>query len=275
MKRRMHFPFSAILRLFFLAFALAPIVWLFITSIKPVQEIITFPVQYLPSRVVADNYASAILRNNFLTYFKNSMIISVSTAVTTTALAVFSGYALTRFQFRGKSISLLLFLATQMVPVAVIIVPLFIIFSRLGLTDSLFGLILVYTALNIPFCTLVIRGFFFRIPVALEEAAHIDGCTRLQGIVRIVLPIMRPGIVSTAVFAFIGAWNELFFNSIFINSEANRTVPAAVSMFVGKYNIDWGMIAATGILALLPVAILFMIIQKYLVSGLSSGAVKD
>lgn len=267
--------FAFLLRLLFLVFAMAPLAWLFITSIKPVEEIITFPVRYLPSRVTLDNYVGALMETNFPVYFKNSMIVSLSTAVTTTTLSVFAGYSLTRFRFRGRRLTLLMFLITQMLPVAVIIVPLFLIFSRFGLINNLFGLVLVYTVLNIPYCTLVIRGFFQRIPITLEEAAQIDGCTRLQGIVRVVLPVMRAGIISTGVFAFIGAWNELFFNSTFINSEANKTIPAGINMFIGKYNIDWGMISATGILALIPVGILFSIIQKYLVSGLTAGAIKD
>lgn len=267
--------FTFILRALFLTFTLAPLAWLLITSVKPVQEIITFPVQYLPSRITFENYQKAFVETNFPTYFKNSLIVSVLTAVITTALSIFAGYALTRFRFRGRQMTLLMFLVTQMLPVAVIIVPLFLIFSRIGLIDSLFGLVLVYTVLNIPFCTLVIRGFFQRIPVTLEEAALIDGCTRFQSIIRVVLPVMRAGMISTGVFAFIGAWNELFFNSIFINSEANKTIPAGINMFIGKYNIDWGMISATGILALIPVGILFAIIQKYLVSGLTAGAVKD
>lgn len=267
--------FVHLLRILLLLVALAPIAWLLITSVKPIAEIITFPVRYIPSHLTFDNYRGALMETNFPTYFKNSLIVSVSTALVTTMLSVFSGYSLSRFKFRGRRLTLLLFLVTQMLPVAVIIVPLFLIFSRLGLTNSLFGLVLVYTVLNIPFCTLVIRGFFGRIPVTLEEAAHIDGCTRLQGLLRIVLPVMQAGIISTAVFAFIGAWNELFFNSTFIYSEANKTIPAGINMFIGKYNIDWGMISATGILALIPVGILFAVIQRYLVSGLTAGAMKE
>lgn len=263
------------LRILFLTAALGPILWLLVTSLKPVEEIITFPVRYLPTRITLGNYVTAISYTDFPLYFRNSLFVGLGTALLTTLLSIYSGYALARFRFRGRRITLLVFLITQMIPITVLIVPLFLIFSMFGLIDNLLGLILIYSVLNVPFCTLVIRGFFQRIPMALEEAAQIDGCTRTQALWRIVLPIMRPGIVSAAVFAFIGAWNELFFNSIFITSEANKTVPAAINMFIGRYNIDWGMLSSTGILSLLPVAIMFAIIQKFLVSGLTAGAVKD
>ena len=262
------------LRLFFLFFALAPLVWLALTSIKPIKEIITMPVIYIPSYVTFENYVKAIRETSFPVYFKNSLIVSLSAAFVTTVLSILNGYSLTRFRFRGRNLSLVIFLATQMVPIAVIIVPIFLVFSALGLINSLGGLILIYSVLNIPFCTLVIRGFFQHIPVSLEEAALIDGCGRFKSIVRIVLPLMSSGIIATSVFAFIGAWNELFFNSLFISTEANKTIPAGINMFIGKYNIDWGMISATGVLALIPVCVMFAIIQRYLVSGLTSGAVK-
>jgi multiple sugar transport system permease protein len=263
-----------LLRIVFLVAAVAPLLWLLITSVKPVQEIITFPVKYLPSRLTFENYINTFSQTDFLTYFRNSLLVSLSSTVVTTLCSVFGGYSLARFKFRGQRLTLVMFLVTQMIPISVIIVPIFLIFAKLGLVDNLFGLALIYTALNIPFCMLVIRGFFQRIPVSLEEAAMMDGCTRFQSIYRVVLPIMKPGIVSAAVFAFIGAWNELFFNSIFISSEANKTIPSAIYMFIGKYDINWGMLAATGILALIPVGVLFMCIQKFLVSGLTSGAVK-
>ena len=266
---------KAALRILFLAAALFPILWLLITSVKPIQEIITFPVQYLPSHITLENYEKAIRYTDFPLYFSNSIIISLSTAVVTTLLSIYSGYALARFKFRGRRVTLLVFLVTQMIPITVIIIPLFIIFSKLGLINNLLGLVVIYSVLNVPFCTLVIRGFFQRIPVTLEEAAQIDGCSRTQALWRIVLPIMRPGIISSAVFAFIGAWNELFFNTIFITSEANKTVPAGISAFIGRYNIDWGMLSATGILSLIPVAMLFAVIQKFLVSGLTAGAMKE
>jgi len=277
MKKRTAYVSIALifLRLFFLLFAVSPLLWLLITSVKPIKEIITMPVIYIPSYLTLENYVKAFRETSFPVYFSNSMIVSLTTAFITTVLSILNGYSLTRFNFKGKNLTFIVFLATQMVPIAVIIVPIFIMFSRMGLINNLGGLIVIYSVLNIPFCTLVIRGFFQRIPISLEEAAYIDGCGRLKTIIKIVLPLMRPGIVATAVFAFIGAWNELFFNTIFISSEANKTIPAGINMFIGKYNIDWGMIAATGVLALLPVCLLFAVIQRHLVTGLTSGSVKD
>lgn len=202
------------------------------------------------------------------------MIVSLLCALLTSIFAIFGGYSLARFKFKGKKITLFLFLSTQMVPVVVIVIPLFLIFTKMGLYDSLAGLTIIYVVLNIPFCTLMIRGFFERIPESLEESAMIDGCTRFKALIKIILPVMLPGIVATFVFAFIGAWNDLFFSIMFINTESIKTLPVGINTFIGKYEIDWGAMTAATTLSLLPVFIMFAAIQKYLVQGLTSGAVK-
>lgn len=258
----------------YLIFMATPIAWMALTSFKPVNEIVTFPIKYLPESWTLGNYIKLFSSTDFLTNFKNSFIASSLSAVATAIFAILTGYGLSRFKFKGKGLTTFTLLLTQMVPIAIIIVPLLTIFVQIGLIDTLFGLILVFTVLNIPFCSMLIRGFFERIPVALEEAATIDGCSRIQGLFRVVLPIMRPGIVATLVFAFIGAWNDLFFGVMFLNSEANRTIPVGINLFIGKYEIDWGSISAATVIALVPVFIMFGVVQKYLVSGMTSGAVK-
>lgn len=257
-----------------LIFMFTPFLWMILTSLKPVDEIVTFPVKYLPEKWTLYNYPKLWKGTDFPLYFKNSLVISLISGTCTCLVSIFAGYALSRFNFKGKHITLLLFLSTQMIPVVVIIIPMFIIFSRINLLDSLIGLVVIYTVLNIPFCTMLIKGFFERIPKALEEAAMIDGCSRLQSLFKIVLPVMLPGIVATFVFAFIGAWNDLFFGIMFINSEAIKTIPVGINTFIGKYEIDWGAMSAATVIALIPVVIMFGMIQKYIVSGLTSGAVK-
>lgn len=263
----------ALLGVYFVVMAF-PIVWIVLTSIKPTPEIITFPVQYLPRHVTFDHYYRVWRSTNFPAYFKNSMIVSLASAVATTALALFGGYSLARFRFRGKQPTLVLFLITQMIPIVVIIVPLYMVFASLKLIDTLWSLVIVYTVLNIPFCTLLVRGFVDTIPSTLEEAAMVDGATRPQAIVRVILPVVLPGVVATYVFAFIGAWNELFFSVMFLNSEAVKTVPVGINTFIGKYNISWGMMTASAVIALIPSLVTFGIIQRYLIQGLTAGSVK-
>lgn len=263
----------ALLIIFFI-FMFTPILWMILTSLKPVDEIVTFPLKYLPEKWTLANYVKLFRGTDFSTYFKNSMIVSLSCAVFTSLVAIFAGYSLARFKFKGKKVTLLIFLATQMVPIVVIIIPMFLIFARINLLNKLSGLAFIYVVLNIPFCTLMIRGFFERIPQALEESAMIDGCTRLESLFKIILPIMLPGIVAAFVFAFIGAWNDLFFSIMFINTESIKTLPIGINTFIGKYEIDWGMMSAAAVFALVPVFIMFGVIQKYLVQGLTSGSVK-
>ncbi|WP_240344065.1 carbohydrate ABC transporter permease [Paenibacillus sp. SYP-B3998] len=204
----------------------------------------------------------------------NSFIVSMSSSMLVLIVSILGGYSMARYSFKGKKLFLISFLATQMIPVMVILVPLFITFSHFQLLNKLPSLIITYTAMNIPFCLLTMSSFFQRIPVSLEEAALIDGCNKAQTMIKIILPIMRPGIVATLVFAFTGAWNDLFFGVMFTNSESTKTVPVGLSNFVQKFDINWGQMSAAGILSLIPVVILFAFAQKYIVSGLTEGAVK-
>lgn len=263
-----------VLLVLFFMFMFLPIFWMILTSFKPVDEIVTMPIKYIPDKFTFVNYIKLFKGTEFPTYFKNSMIVSLSCAIFTSIVAIFAGYSLARFKFKGKTITLFMFLSTQMVPIVVIIIPLFLIFAKINLVNTLEGLTLIYIVLNIPFCTLMIRGFFERIPRALEEAAMIDGCSRVGSLIRIILPVMLPGIVATFVFAFIAAWNELFFSIMFINTESIKTLPVGINSFIGKYEIDWGSMSAAAVLALIPVFVMFGMIQKYLVQGLTSGSVK-
>ncbi|MCJ7689551.1 MAG: carbohydrate ABC transporter permease [Clostridiaceae bacterium] len=262
------------LMIMFFVFMTFPIIWILITSIKPVKEIVTLPITYIPNHPTLENYKNILKTTNFPVYFKNSMIVSSTSAIVTSIITVFAGYSLARFKFAGKKLTLLIFLATQMVPVVAIIIPIFLLFSKLKLINNLLGLVIIYTVLNIPFCTLMIKGFFEKIPYSLEEAAMIDGCSRVGALIRIILPVMKPGIIATFVFAFIGAWNELFFNTIFISREALKTLPTGINAFIGKYDINWGMMTAGSVIALIPIFIMFGIIQKYLVAGMTAGSVK-
>ena len=215
-----------------------------------------------------------LLRTDIPRYFANSLTVASLASASTLLVAVLGGYALARYQFRGKQVTLLIFLATQMMPIVVLIVPLFITFRTLGLLNTLYSLMIVYTVFNIPFCTMMMQGFFAGVPVELEEAAMVDGCNRFGAIVRVAVPLARPGLIATFLFAFIGAWNELLFAVMFLNTDANFTLPVGLYMFISKYDIHWGRMMAGATLALIPALIVFGVVQRYMVRGLALGAVK-
>lgn len=258
----------------FLFGALFPFYWMLVTSLKDRQEIYSGKLTLWPKNLTFSNYIDTFQNSSFPHYFMNSFIVSMSSSILVLIVSILGGYSMARYSFRGKKLFLISFLATQMIPVMVILVPLFISFSHLHLLNKLPSLIITYTAMNIPFCLLTMSSFFQRIPVSLEEAALIDGCNKFQTMIKIILPIMRPGIVATLVFAFTGAWNDLFFGVMFTNSESTKTVPVGLSSFVQKFDINWGQMSAAGILSLIPVVIMFAFAQKYIVSGLTDGAVK-
>lgn len=258
----------------YLAFTLFPIYWITVTSFKPVKEAVTIPIRYWPETFTLKNYIEIWDTTPFPTYLLNSFIVSVSASIFTLILAILAGYSLARFKFRGKRLTLLIFLITQMVPIIVMIVPLFILFTNMGLINNLFSLIISYTVISIPFCTLMIRGFFERIPPSIEESAMVDGCSRVKALFRIVIPVMLPGVVATFTFAFIAAWNEFFFSIMFINSEKFKTIPVGLNMFIQRVDVNWSMMSAGATVALIPAIIMFILVQKYLVQGLTMGAVK-
>lgn len=253
---------------------LLPFFWMFVTSLKTRQEIYSGQLTLWPKELTWANYVDTLNNTNFPQYLWNSFIVSMSSSALVLLASILGGYSLARYHFKGKKLVLISLLATQMVPVMVILVPLFITFSQINLLNKLPSLIITYTAMNIPFCLITMSSFFQRIPVSLEEAAMIDGCNKFQTMAKVVLPIMQPGIIATFVFAFIGAWNDLFFGVMFTNSESAKTVPVGLSSFVQKFDINWGQMSAAGMISLIPVVIMFAFVQKYIVAGLTQGAVK-
>lgn len=258
----------------FLIVALFPIYWMVNTSFKPLQDAASIPIQYWPKNFTWENYQDVIRLTDFPRFFCNSLIVSVVSAGLTVLVSLFAAYGIARFKFRGKSMAMLLLLITQMVPTLVLIVPLFVAFSEIHIVDTLLSLIIPYFIMAIPFCTLMLVGFFKQVPYTLEEAAMLDGCTRLKSLFRVVIPVIAPGIVSSFVFAFISAWNELFFGVMFINTEIKKTIPPGISMFIQKVDVNWANMTAAAVLSMIPVMVMFFFVQKYLVQGLASGAVK-
>jgi multiple sugar transport system permease protein len=258
----------------FVLFALFPLYWLLKVSVTPTSLLYTEGIRMWPSETTWENYGFVLTRSEFPRFFMNSVIVSGSTAIIVTVVAAAAGYAFSRFAFRGKFIIIALMLITQMFPLVMLIAPIFKMLSPLGLTNSLTGLILVYSAFNVPFATFLMQSFFDGVPRDLEEAAMIDGDTRFGALRRIVLPLTLPGIGATLGFVFTAAWSELLFALMLISKADKQTFPVGLLSFVGKFSVDFGQMMAAGVLALIPACLFFMFIQRYLVQGLTAGAVK-
>ncbi|MBU1312532.1 MAG: carbohydrate ABC transporter permease [Alphaproteobacteria bacterium] len=258
----------------YVVFALFPLFWLLKVSVTPNDLLYSEGVRMWPSATTFEHYAHVLRHSAFPTFFKNSVIVSGSTAVIVTLLASLSGYALSRFSFRSKYWIVALMLLTQMFPLVMLVAPIFKILSPLGLTNSLTGLVIVYSAFNVPFATFLMQSFFDGIPKDLEEAAMIDGATRFTAFRQIILPLTLPGIAATLGFVFTAAWSELLFALMLINGNDAATFPVGLLTFVSKFSVDFGQMMAAGILALIPAGFFFLLIQRYLVQGLTAGAVK-
>ncbi len=251
-----------------------PLYWMVVTSLKPSKDIFTVPLSYWPETISFENYINIFGISNFQVYITNSLIVSLVSALFTMLIALLGGYVLARFDFKGKNQIFLAFLVTQMIPIFISLAPLYLLMSNLELLNRLPSIMIMYTVMTIPFCTIMMRSFFQRIPVSIEETAMIDGCSRLGALFRIVVPVMLPGILSTFIFAFVQAWNELFLAVMFIDQEQMKTIPVAMNSFITKYDIDWGAMSAATVISVIPTLILFAVAQKYIVEGMTDGAVK-
>lgn len=272
--RRMAFAGRWVGLSIYLVFALFPLYWLLKIAVTPTRLLYSQGVSLWPSSVTLEHFTQVWTTTQFPDYFWNSARVAVGAAVLATVAGALAGYALSRCQFRGKTAVSFVLLVTQMFAVMLMIVPLNHLLSSVSLNDSLLGLVVVYAALNVPFATFLMQSFVDAIPKDLEEAAMMDGCTRPQAMVKIVFPLTLPGLAATAGFAFTAAWSELFLALILINRETSKTIPPALLSFITKFSVDWGQMAAASVLLLIPVCLFFAFVQRYLVAGLTSGAVK-
>ncbi|SDN10717.1 carbohydrate ABC transporter permease [Bacillus sp. OK048] len=256
-----------------LSFTIFPIYWTINTAFKPEGDIVKRPLQYLPANPTTENFVTAWTNVGFATFFKNSLIVGVSTVLVVLVCSTLSGYALSRYQFKGKRSFMIMLLCTQFIPRAMMIIPLFVIFKNLGLISNPLSLIITYTAIEIPFTTILMSGFISNVPKELEEAAVIDGCTKLQSLRFVVFPLLLPGIVATGVFTFIYTWNEFLIALMLTNQQSKFTLPVGLSTMLGEFSINYGALAAGSVIALIPAVILFAYAQKHLVNGMG-GAVK-
>ena len=252
-----------------------PLIWLFFTAFKSKGEIFQFPTRLLPLDWTWENYAELFRITQFLRYFINTAVISVAAAVISIMIATCASYSLSRFRIPGSGIVAVALLLMYMLPEIVLGIPFMKIFLFLGLSDSLVALTIAYISITLPFSIWMLRSYIESIPTALEEAALIDGCTRFQGFVRVIVPQAIPGIMATTIFTFILCWNEYLYALILITSEHNKTLTLGLSILLGETAIySWGMLAAGSVLTVIPVIVLFMFFQKHIVAGFTAGAIK-
>ena len=255
-------------------FSVFPILWTFLVSLKPEGEIVNATLTYLPRRIVFENYVAIWTRSNFPTLIANSAVITLLTVAMCLGAGTLAAYAVARTRFAGRRKVLLLYLAVRMFPAVMIVIPLFITLRMVGLLDSRLGLALAYTSFLLPVFIWMMKGFFDAIPGELEEAARIDGASRLGAMLRVILPLVLGGLVATSVFVAIGAWNDYLFALMLTSSTGSRTWPVGLQLMVGEFQLPWGALAAGGMISIAPVVLLFAIVQRALVQGLTAGAVK-
>jgi multiple sugar transport system permease protein len=256
-----------------LAFALAPFVWMLLTSVKPTSDLSLFPVRYLPSRFTLEHYQTLLQRTTFAGNLLNSLIIACGAVIVGLATSVPAAYAFSRFRFRGRRLFMTGFLVVNMFPIVLLIIPLFVLMRFLGLIDTFVGVIAGHSTFAIPFSIWMLMSYFNSIPKDLDEAAMIDGASRLQTIRLVILPLVMPGLVTTGIYIFITSWNEYLF-AMMLSGQTVRPVTVALQQFIGEFTVQWGLLTAGGALIALPVTILFLFVQRRLVGGLTAGAVK-
>jgi multiple sugar transport system permease protein len=263
--------------LFVAAVFLFPLYWLLVTSLKAEGEIFRSPPTLIPEHLYLKAYADQLTGTsiNILSGFRNSAIISFSSLLIATVLAIPASYGLARFKVPGTSLFILLFLVTQMLPSSLLLTPLFIQFKKMGLIgNSYWGAILANATAGIPFSIITLRTYFATLPKELEESAKIDGCSIVSTFLRIMLPIAMPGVVVAMVFSFLFAWGDLIYGMTFISSENMKPITAGIYTFLGFQTTSWNNIMAFGTVCCIPVVLIFIFVQRFIVSGLTSGAVK-
>ncbi|NLF76911.1 MAG: carbohydrate ABC transporter permease [Chloroflexi bacterium] len=257
-----------------MALVIAPFYWIFSSSVKVPQEVIARNPTLFPQSFTTEHYEKLFQRSDFPNYLQNSLVVAFGTMVITVFLSTLAAYGLYRLRFPGRNVLFRVILITYAFPGVLLLVPLYDMMSRLGLVDHLVALVIVDVTLAAPFAVWMLQAFFRTIPQELEEAAALDGATRLGIIVRIMLPLAAPGVASIAIFAFITSWTEYIFASILIISDANRTVPVGLAGIIGQYQVDWGLLLAGATVTALPVLVLFGLVGRNFVEGLTAGAIQ-
>ena len=252
-----------------------PFFWMLISALKPKDEIRSAVPSLLIDNPTIDNFRRVLVDNGFLTYIKNSFVVSLAATLISMIIAVLAGYALSRY-YRKRIVktSNFMMMLSQMIPGVLLLVPLYMIMQQMHMLETHISLVLAYTTFVIPLCTFMMSSFFDTVPIDLEEAAEIDGCSKAKTQIRNILPVSIPSLISTGLYAFINAWNEFMFGYVLISSDKLRTLTPAIMLFKGANLVDWGGLMAASVISVLPVTIIFLFLQKYFLAGLMSGSVK-
>jgi ABC-type glycerol-3-phosphate transport system permease component len=270
---------KAALVILFCGFAVFPFLWMISSSFKPSKEIYSLSPSFIPSEPTLTGYKDMLnnkSRFNMQTWIKNSLIVASSTTVFSLIIATFGGYGMSRFRFRGRTALGYIVLMTQVLPGSLLIIPLYVILNSMRLLNKLIALVLAYTTFSVPFCTWMMKSFFDTVPKSLDESASVEGCSKFRTFFNIILPLTGPGLASTGIFAFIAGWNEYMFASIFMQRYSQWTLPVGIAeTSVGQYSFNWTNLMAGGVIIAFPIVILFLCLQRYLVSGMTAGAVKQ
>lgn len=259
---------------------LAPFAWLVVASLAGSGDLLSRPLHWIPQHLSLERYHQIFTAGgeNAFSAFRssmiNSLIVAAATVAISTVVGVFGAYAFARLRFRGRRQVLLLFLSTYMVPPIALVIPLYLVMVSLHLLNTRLGLIFVYCTFAIPFVLWTMGNYFQTIPRELEDAARVDGCTRIGALFRVILPLARPGLLATMLFAFLIAWDEFLYALIFTSTNAAKTIPVAIAEFTGRYETDFGLQAAGGVLASIPPVLIATVFQRQIVGGLAAGAVK-
>ena len=273
-RRTVSRTFYDVVALMVFAVMLFPIYWMISTALKPGKEILSLTPVWFPSHVTFENFRTAMNVPFFWNDVANSLIVVLTVVAISIAVAFLAAVSVARFGFRGRTAFIVMIIAVQMVPLNALVIPVYLLLNQVGQVDSLLGVIAYYLAIVLPFMVWTLRGFVANVPVDLEEAAMVDGATRVGAFLRIVFPLVAPGLVATAIYGFIQAWNEYIIAYVLLSSNSKQTLTIWLASFTTQHGTDWGGLMAGATLTALPVVVFFLLVQRHVAGGLTAGAVK-
>ena len=273
-RRRVSSAAEWTLRVGLFVFCAFPLYWMVVSSLKVSHELLASPPTFWPHEWDLRAYRKLFYETNFWTYFQNTVVVAALTTVLVIVAGVIGAYSLTRYAYPGRTLIARVTLLAYMFPPIIMLVPLFLLASELGLVNSLPGLALTYISFSLPYALWILRAFFQSIPVELEQAALLDGANRAQALWYVVMPLALPGIIATAIFTFIVAWNDFLFALVLIGKDELKTLAIGINEFFHMAVVDWGLIMAAGVMVTIPALVFFIAIQRYLIAGWGAGGLK-